>query len=223
MCSLLGVLRGLNITQHILDLMYLLLRRYRRIYKLAQTVVISEQEFIAMDTTLTAIVDAFDTRFNNLLECWRQQRLDTALQCRYYAGGICEDWWKKKVETVGYHKAYFHYHLTYFLSRMKNPRMIVPRKNRLMEVRLERMTKMAMARMIKVAMARMKKTRRMGRTAIQRRKLVPQVVHFLFSSILFRPSRIVARKRRPSLKRVNPKQWMRRKKRQVDLSYGVAC
>jgi hypothetical protein len=65
-----------------------MLRRHEQIFELAQTHVLAEQEFSDMVTTLEAIALAFRIRFLNLMECWRQQRLDSELQMACFAGGM---------------------------------------------------------------------------------------------------------------------------------------
>jgi|ERR1700685_3240068 hypothetical protein len=81
--------------QSVLCLISLLLKRHKDILDMAQTLILSEMEFVAMTSSIYNILTAFETRFNNLLECWRQQRLDTHLQLSSFAGGMYERWYKE--------------------------------------------------------------------------------------------------------------------------------
>lgn len=45
-----------------------------------------------MADTIWNVQEAFDKRYRDLVECWRQQRLDIAFQTESYAAGIFEDW-----------------------------------------------------------------------------------------------------------------------------------
>jgi hypothetical protein len=63
--------------QSVLPLLYLVLRRHKKIIDFASSLVLEEMEFDAMVECIENISDTFETRFRNLLESWRQQRLDT--------------------------------------------------------------------------------------------------------------------------------------------------
>jgi hypothetical protein len=76
-------------------LIYLILTRHKDILTLAQQLVLADEEFSALSLTLESIQQAFSIRLTNLSEYWRQQRLNTELQVKCFAGGIFEDWWKK--------------------------------------------------------------------------------------------------------------------------------
>lgn len=77
----------------VLCLMHLLLRHYKQIAQVAQTKVLDPQEFQAMSQSSFNLTEAFERRFNNLKESWRQQRLDTKLQVTYSAGGLFNFWY----------------------------------------------------------------------------------------------------------------------------------
>jgi hypothetical protein len=79
----------------IMCLISLLLKRHKDILELAQTLVLSEMEFVAMTCSVYNLLTAFETRFHNLMECWRQQRLDTQLQLSSFAGGMFERWYEE--------------------------------------------------------------------------------------------------------------------------------
>ncbi|KAJ7283805.1 hypothetical protein C8J57DRAFT_1293627 [Mycena rebaudengoi] len=82
----------------VLCLLYLVLRRHKKILDFAQKLVLEEYEFDAMVETIDNIVEAFQTRFHNLLECWRQQRLDTKhIAC--FSGGIFESWHEDDLDS----------------------------------------------------------------------------------------------------------------------------
>jgi hypothetical protein len=81
-------------------LLYLLLQRHKKIVELAQTTVLSEQEFEVMFASVNNIAEAFRHRFNTLLECWRQQRIDTKLQLSCFAGGMFENWHEEFYDPV---------------------------------------------------------------------------------------------------------------------------
>jgi hypothetical protein len=85
----------LSVAQSVLCLIRLLLQRHKDILEIAQTLVLSEMEFVAMTSSLDNLLEAFETRFNNLWECWRQQRLDTRLQLSSFAGGLYEHWYNE--------------------------------------------------------------------------------------------------------------------------------
>jgi hypothetical protein len=74
--------RGINIRvslscQSVLPLLFLVLRRHKKIIDIASTLVLEEMEFDSMVECIKNISEVFETRFRNLLESWRQQRLDT--------------------------------------------------------------------------------------------------------------------------------------------------
>ncbi|KAF9264863.1 hypothetical protein L218DRAFT_943538 [Marasmius fiardii PR-910] len=70
-----------------------ILMHHRQVIRLAEGVMISEQEFTTMVTTITNATTAFESRLNVLLECWRQQRIQARLQLQSFASGLFEDWW----------------------------------------------------------------------------------------------------------------------------------
>ncbi|KZP29523.1 hypothetical protein FIBSPDRAFT_193959 [Athelia psychrophila] len=76
----------------ILCLIYLILQRHKKIIDLSKKLVLSEEEFDAMDTALQSIGEAFDKRYRNLVEGWQQQRLNVDLQVKSFAAGLFEDW-----------------------------------------------------------------------------------------------------------------------------------
>jgi hypothetical protein len=61
----------------VLPLLFLVLRRHKKIIDIASTLVLEEMEFDSMVECIKNISEVFETRFRNLLESWRQQRLDT--------------------------------------------------------------------------------------------------------------------------------------------------
>ncbi|KAJ7742406.1 hypothetical protein DFH07DRAFT_964455 [Mycena maculata] len=58
----------------------LVLRRHKKIIDFDSHLVLEELEFETMVECVENVAGAFETRFRNLLESWRQQRLDTKLQ-----------------------------------------------------------------------------------------------------------------------------------------------
>ncbi|KAF7980229.1 hypothetical protein HWV62_39349 [Athelia sp. TMB] len=66
--------------------------RHKKIIDLSKKLVLSEEEFDAMDSTLWSINEAFDKRYRDLVEGWRQQRVDVDLQVQSFAAGLYEDW-----------------------------------------------------------------------------------------------------------------------------------
>lgn len=64
----------ISLKQSVLCLMHLLLRHYKQIAQVAQTKVLDPQEFQAMSQSSFNLTEAFERRFNNLKESWRQQR-----------------------------------------------------------------------------------------------------------------------------------------------------
>jgi hypothetical protein len=73
-------------------LIYLLLSRHREILDLAQTYVLSDEEFWTMNASIESLHRAFDKRYRELIEGWRQQRLDISVQLESSAAGMFEDW-----------------------------------------------------------------------------------------------------------------------------------
>jgi hypothetical protein len=73
-------------------LINLVLQRHKKILDLAQSYVLSDEEFWTMADTLRNIWIAFEKRYRDLAECWRQQRLDMTVQLKSFAAGIFEDW-----------------------------------------------------------------------------------------------------------------------------------
>lgn len=65
------------------------------IMEAAGSLVLSRHEFDAMTECLQSIVQAFGARFETLLESWRQQRLETKLLAKCFAGGVFEDWYQQ--------------------------------------------------------------------------------------------------------------------------------
>jgi hypothetical protein len=73
-------------------LTYLLLSRHKKILDLAQTYVLSDEEFWVMSASIESLQRAFDKRYRELMEGWRQQRLDISVQLESFAAGMFEDW-----------------------------------------------------------------------------------------------------------------------------------
>jgi len=90
--AVLAVLGTPRVEVAVLPLLFLLLKRHRKIIDIASTLVLEEMEFDTMVDCIDNISEAFETRFRNLLESWRQQRLDTKLQIGCFSGGIFESW-----------------------------------------------------------------------------------------------------------------------------------
>ncbi|KIM78706.1 hypothetical protein PILCRDRAFT_10927 [Piloderma croceum F 1598] len=82
-----------------LCLTYLLLSRHKKILDLAQTYVLSDEEFWVMSESIESLQDAFDKRYRELMECWRQQRLDINVQLESFAAGMFEDWHNKYYDS----------------------------------------------------------------------------------------------------------------------------
>jgi hypothetical protein len=80
-------------------LTYLLLSRHKKIVDLGQTYVLSDREFWVMGETIESLLDAFDKRYRELMECWRQQRLDISVQLKSFAAGMFEDWHNKYYDS----------------------------------------------------------------------------------------------------------------------------
>jgi hypothetical protein len=73
-------------------LVYLLLLRHKKILDLAQTYVLTEEEFWTMGQSLYSLRSAFDKRYRDLMEGWRQQRLNIDIQLQSFAAGMFEGW-----------------------------------------------------------------------------------------------------------------------------------
>lgn len=73
-------------------LIYLLLQRHKKIMDLAQTYVLDEEEFWTMGESIWNVREAFDKRYRDLVEGWRQQRLDISMQVQSFASGMFEGW-----------------------------------------------------------------------------------------------------------------------------------
>jgi hypothetical protein len=59
---------------------------------LSQKYVLDEEEFWTMGESVFNLQDAFDKRYRDLMEGWRQQRLDLKLQLESFAAGMFESW-----------------------------------------------------------------------------------------------------------------------------------
>ncbi len=81
-----------SLTQSLMCLIYLLLHHHLKIVRLARNQRVSVAEFEDMRETWEYLFEAFDKRLDNLLEVWRQQRLDISNQVDCYAGGLFKDW-----------------------------------------------------------------------------------------------------------------------------------
>ena len=81
-------------------LIYLLLHRHVKIVKLAKEQTVAVAEFVDMRNTWEALFDAFENRMHNLLEVWRQQRLDINIQTQTFCRGLFEDWYKKVRDSL---------------------------------------------------------------------------------------------------------------------------
>ncbi|KAK7061560.1 hypothetical protein R3P38DRAFT_3383739 [Favolaschia claudopus] len=77
--AVLAVLGSSRVEVSLLPLLFLVLRRHKKIIDIGSTLVLEEMEFDAMVNCIENITEAFETRCRNLLESWRQQRLDTRL------------------------------------------------------------------------------------------------------------------------------------------------
>ncbi|KAJ7368104.1 hypothetical protein DFH08DRAFT_947060 [Mycena albidolilacea] len=103
--AVLAVLGTPRVEVSVLPLLFLVLRRHKKIIDIASTLVLEEMEFDSMVECIKNISEVFETRFRNLLESWRQQRLDTKyvpilmkdlgpsstfIGC--FSGGIFEAW-----------------------------------------------------------------------------------------------------------------------------------
>ncbi|KIP06084.1 hypothetical protein PHLGIDRAFT_471502 [Phlebiopsis gigantea 11061_1 CR5-6] len=91
------VLGNRRLEHSILTLAYILLYRHMKIVKLARHKVISPQEFEDMRDTWESIFSAFETRFNVLVEMWRQQGRDLEIQSQCYCAGLFQDWYKRNL------------------------------------------------------------------------------------------------------------------------------
>ncbi|KAJ8078578.1 hypothetical protein PM082_012861 [Marasmius tenuissimus] len=76
-----------------LCLLSVLLMHHKQVLKVAESAMLSEQEFVNMVGTVRNATTAFESRLNLLLECWRQQRMEARLQLQSFASGLFEDWW----------------------------------------------------------------------------------------------------------------------------------
>jgi hypothetical protein len=54
--------------------------------------VLSDEEFWIMGQSIFSLQGAFDKRYRNLMEGWRQQRLNIELQLESFAAGMFESW-----------------------------------------------------------------------------------------------------------------------------------
>ena len=80
-------------------LVYLLLHHHLKIVKLATQQTIAVAEFEDLRDTWDYLFDAVDNRVWNLVDVWRQQRLDVKIQVETFARGLFEDWWKRVSRT----------------------------------------------------------------------------------------------------------------------------
>ncbi|PSS38103.1 hypothetical protein PHLCEN_2v83 [Hermanssonia centrifuga] len=87
---------GRRIEQSLMCLIYLLLHHHLKIVRLARNQRVSVAEFEDMRETWEYLFEAFDKRLDNLLEVWRQQRLDISNQVDCYAGGLFKDWHERR-------------------------------------------------------------------------------------------------------------------------------
>lgn len=76
----------------VLPLLMILLERHARIIEKADSLVLAEQEFQDMITSMQSVAYAFGKRHSFLVEGWRQQRLDIPLQISCFSYGIFIDW-----------------------------------------------------------------------------------------------------------------------------------
>ncbi|KAJ6599257.1 hypothetical protein DFH09DRAFT_1303774 [Mycena vulgaris] len=104
--AVLAVLGTHRVEVSVFCLLYLVLRRHKKILDFASSLVLEEMEFDSMVECIENIAEAFETRFRNLLESWRQQRLDTKydfcsikvdpgktdISIGCFSGGIFEAW-----------------------------------------------------------------------------------------------------------------------------------
>ncbi|KAF7355150.1 hypothetical protein MSAN_01430700 [Mycena sanguinolenta] len=82
--AVLAVLGTHRVEISVLPLLFLVLQRHKKIIDLASKLLLQEIEFDAMIECIQNISDVFETRFRNLLESWRQQRLDTKYQSIFF-------------------------------------------------------------------------------------------------------------------------------------------
>ena len=75
-----------------MPLTYLLLLRHKKILDLAQKYVLSDEEFWTMGQSVFSLQGAFDKRYRDLMEGWRQQRLNIDVQLQSFAAGMFEAW-----------------------------------------------------------------------------------------------------------------------------------
>ena len=53
---------------------------------------LSDKEFWIMGQSIFSLTGAFDKRYRNLMEGWRQQRLNIERQLESFAAGMFESW-----------------------------------------------------------------------------------------------------------------------------------
>ncbi|KAJ7051475.1 hypothetical protein C8F01DRAFT_1262807 [Mycena amicta] len=88
----LAVLGTHRLEGFILCVLELILDRHLQILETANSLVINQQEFETMTTSLKNLVTAFGMRYRTLTESWKQQRLDTDFLVESFASGIFNDW-----------------------------------------------------------------------------------------------------------------------------------
>ncbi|KAJ7117414.1 hypothetical protein C8R43DRAFT_107941 [Mycena crocata] len=86
--AVLAVLGTHRVETSVLCLLYLVLRRHKKILDFASSLVLEEMEFETLVECIENISSAFETRFRNLMESWRQQRIDTKCVIGCFHGGL---------------------------------------------------------------------------------------------------------------------------------------
>ncbi|KAJ7236845.1 hypothetical protein C8J57DRAFT_1376350 [Mycena rebaudengoi] len=90
--TVIAVLGTHRLEGFILCFLKLILDRHCKIIEAANTFVLSDREFETMTFSLKNLVAAIGSRYRNLTETWKQQRLDTGFLVQCFAGGIFSDW-----------------------------------------------------------------------------------------------------------------------------------
>ncbi|TCD65461.1 hypothetical protein EIP91_002675 [Steccherinum ochraceum] len=103
------VVAGGKIEKHILPMMYLLLSRDFKLFRVAQTKVLHDEELWDAADSLMWLNDAAVYRMRDLTELFQQRKLDTALQLKKFACGIFDYmndstplWSMSKLKEPGY-------------------------------------------------------------------------------------------------------------------------
>jgi len=81
--------------QSFIFLLYLLLQRHQKILDLAERYLLSEMDVLTIINSLHSLRGTFNKRYRDLVESWRQQRLNVDIHIWHFAAGMFEQWHNK--------------------------------------------------------------------------------------------------------------------------------